>query len=316
MLIFDENGSNFPASFSYAIFMEIRATIAGEEQLQKSRRWTLAGHILAWVIFVALFFVNIIFHPLGISWKSIVPAAAFCLRACILFYLVYLVVIPRFLADGGLFRYLGILLATVTFITAATSGIDWLFLHFFGFPTTLINYAHSLSGGFLASFIFNLIVAFLATAGRFTFDWFLISRYYLIAPQKVNSSYVQINHGMEMLPDHTPVTDKPSVDHYIWLRSGGKEYKVDLAEIWYVEGMKDYVAYTGEFGRILVYQRMKAVEVLLSTSDFLRVHRSFIVARNKIEIIGPDSIYVAGRRIPVGPTYRSAVSDLDIGKRD
>ena len=85
--------------------------------------------------------------------------------------------------------------------------------------------------------------------------------------------------------------------------------KVALSDILYIEGMKDYVLIhlASDSRGLVTHNTMKAVEEQLPSGRFMRVHRSFIVALEKIDTVTRDGdLIVDGRLIPVTDSYRSA----------
>jgi DNA-binding LytR/AlgR family response regulator len=68
--------------------------------------------------------------------------------------------------------------------------------------------------------------------------------------------------------------------------------------------MKDYLIYTGSFGKVMVYQRLKDAESQLAASGFVRVHRSFLVNTAKIDRKNAAVVSIGEVEIPIGPTYR------------
>ena len=94
-----------------------------------------------------------------------------------------------------------------------------------------------------------------------------------------------------------------------FVKVDGKMQKVSLPDIRYVEGMKDYVLLhlASEPQALVTHITMKSVEDQLPADRFMRVHRSFIVALDKIDSVTRDGdILIAGRLIPVTDTYRAA----------
>lgn len=91
---------------------------------------------------------------------------------------------------------------------------------------------------------------------------------------------------------------------FIFVKTEHKIQRVDLDEILYIEGLKDYISIYTPSERIVTLQNMKKMEDILPTNRFLRVHRSYIVALDKIASIERGRIFIADKIIPVGDTYR------------
>jgi DNA-binding LytR/AlgR family response regulator len=91
---------------------------------------------------------------------------------------------------------------------------------------------------------------------------------------------------------------------FLFVRADYRLYKINLMDILYVEGLKDYVKiYAGE-KPVVTQISMKALEEKLPSGDFIRVHRSFIVAFNKIDSIQKHMLTIGGKEIPVSEHYR------------
>jgi DNA-binding LytR/AlgR family response regulator len=87
----------------------------------------------------------------------------------------------------------------------------------------------------------------------------------------------------------------------IFVKSDYKLVQVDLKKIMYIEGLKDYIKiYTEDASKpILSLMSMKAMEELLPSSRFIRVHRSFIVQKDKIRVIDRGRIVFDKTYIPI-----------------
>lgn len=92
----------------------------------------------------------------------------------------------------------------------------------------------------------------------------------------------------------------------IYVKSEYKLIRIELNKILYIEGLKDYVKiYTEDQTRpILSLMSMKAMEELLPSSAFMRVHRSFIVQKDKIRVIDRGRIVFNKVYIPVSESYK------------
>lgn len=100
------------------------------------------------------------------------------------------------------------------------------------------------------------------------------------------------------------VPDAP-VD-FIFVKTEHKIQRVDLDDILYIEGLKDYISIFTPAERIVTLQNMKKMEDILPGNRFVRVHRSYIVALDKIASIERGRIFIQDKVIPVGDTYRDA----------
>ena len=97
----------------------------------------------------------------------------------------------------------------------------------------------------------------------------------------------------------------------IFVKSDYKLVQIELDNILYVEGLKDYVKIYEEGNQrpILSLMSMKAMEELLPASRFMRVHRSYIVQKSKIRIIDRGRIIFGKTCIPVSESYKAAFQE-------
>ena len=98
----------------------------------------------------------------------------------------------------------------------------------------------------------------------------------------------------------------------IFVKSEYKLLQINLDDIRYIEGLKDYVKiYTEQSPHpILSLMNMKAIEQMLPSSRFIRVHRSFIVQKSKIREIERNRIVFGDVYIPIGDSYKQAFQDF------
>jgi DNA-binding LytR/AlgR family response regulator len=99
-------------------------------------------------------------------------------------------------------------------------------------------------------------------------------------------------------------------DDFIFLWSNKIEHKVKYAAIRYVEGCGNSVDVYTDDEMITVWETMKTVEESLPKSAFLRVHKSFIVAIDKIDKIERNKIRMGETEIPIGKHYKKDVTQM------
>ena len=98
----------------------------------------------------------------------------------------------------------------------------------------------------------------------------------------------------------------------IFVKSDYKLIRIELKNILYVEGLKDYVKiYEENASRpVISLMSMKAMEEMLPADRFMRVHRSYIVQKEKIRIIEHNRIVFGNTYIPIGDSYKQAFQDF------
>jgi DNA-binding LytR/AlgR family response regulator len=101
------------------------------------------------------------------------------------------------------------------------------------------------------------------------------------------------------------VENKDSKD-YIFVKSNSRLIKLNTKEIYYIEALKDYVVINTLNSRYTIHSTMKDIEKKMPTSDFIRVHRSFIVRIDKIASIDLPNLVLENEKkvIPIGGSYK------------
>ncbi len=102
----------------------------------------------------------------------------------------------------------------------------------------------------------------------------------------------------------------PSADlktTYLTIKADHKLYKVQYADIRYIEGMREYVSFYTPTGRITALMSLKFLEQNLPQEIFVRCHKSYIVNKNVVEALDGHNLIVQGKQIPVGQLYKEDV---------
>lgn len=101
------------------------------------------------------------------------------------------------------------------------------------------------------------------------------------------------------------VENKESKD-IIFIKSNSRLVRVKTKDIFFVEALKDYVIINTASGRYTIHSTMKDIESKLPTSEFIRVHRSFIVRLDKIASIEQPNLVMEDDKkvIPIGGSYK------------
>jgi two-component system LytT family response regulator len=98
-------------------------------------------------------------------------------------------------------------------------------------------------------------------------------------------------------------------NNFIFVKDGTKLIKINLDEILYIEGLKDYVSIITKEKKIVTLQTLKSLEIQLPEKKFIRVHNSYIIAFNAIEAIDKEKILIGKNYIPISDTYRKAFKE-------
>jgi len=129
----------------------------------------------------------------------------------------------------------------------------------------------------------------------------------------------KIKISLSVIPQKLPeIPTSESNNSFFFVKTENRMQRVNFSEILYIEGLKDYLIIQCKSEKVLCLQNFKKMEEALPESNFLRVHRSYIVALDKINSIERKRIYVGNKIIPIGDTYRKLfnekIQDLSLEK--
>jgi len=96
---------------------------------------------------------------------------------------------------------------------------------------------------------------------------------------------------------------------FIFVTVDRKKKKITLDEILYIESLKDYIRIYTRDEMIITKETTSGFEQRLPSDSFLRIHRSFIINVEKIEMISYDEISLGRHTIPIGRSYREEVME-------
>lgn len=101
-------------------------------------------------------------------------------------------------------------------------------------------------------------------------------------------------------------------DDFLFVKAEYKMLRVDLSDILFIESVKDYlkIHLSGKEKPLMTLSSLRSIEEKLPVSRFLRIHRSFIVAIDKIDAITKNSVHIGDATITVGEQYKDAFRDL------
>ena len=130
---------------------------------------------------------------------------------------------------------------------------------------------------------------------------------FLLKPVRYNKFLAAVEKARKLCSPRTVV--QPQQPNTVFIRVDGEWRNIVIDQIVYVNGMKDYVLFylDGEKNPLISHLTMKAVEEMLPPEKFLRVHRSYIIAVDKIRKVDRnDCIYIGNEIIHVPDGYQDA----------
>lgn len=138
---------------------------------------------------------------------------------------------------------------------------------------------------------------------------------YLLKPFDYSEFLAAANKALQQFSrqeDKMPGRQTSSSAGFIFVKSEYKQVKISLDDILYIEGLKDYVKIMlrSQDKPVLTLMSLKKFEEELPGHQFMRVHRSFIIALDKIDAIERSQVLIKEERITVAPQYKDAFEDF------
>lgn len=139
---------------------------------------------------------------------------------------------------------------------------------------------------------------------------------YLLKPFSFQRFMSAVNKATERLKwnQHPPLPTQQKEDSpqqkeksHILIKSEHKIHRIPLEEITYIQGMREYVGYYLKDRRIMSLNSLKKLEVELPENKFLRIHKSYIIAIDKVEALEGNMVHIGGKTLPIGASYREVV---------
>jgi two-component system, LytTR family, response regulator len=128
---------------------------------------------------------------------------------------------------------------------------------------------------------------------------------YLLKPVTFDRFLAAVNKAMAAIgrPGATGNNEDPT----IFIKSGPQTHQVKVGDILYLEKDGNYITAHLKDRNILIRENMGDVFDLVPAADFIRVHKSYIVAIKHISMIEVHQLTVNGEKIPIGSTYRDSL---------
>jgi len=130
---------------------------------------------------------------------------------------------------------------------------------------------------------------------------------YLLKPFSFERFLQAVNKAKELLRRVAPPMIPQESKDYFSVRVDGKVVRISFEDILFIEGLKEYVRIVCRDTRHVTLASLKDLEELLPATHFLRVHKSFIVAKNKVQALDGNRLEIGAHKIPVSRSRREAV---------
>jgi DNA-binding LytR/AlgR family response regulator len=132
---------------------------------------------------------------------------------------------------------------------------------------------------------------------------------YLLKPIEFSRFLMAVNKLTQVpVPEHALTSFLPAPERAsLFFNVSKKKVKIYLDEILYIESLKEYIRIYTTNKTILTKFPLGQIEELLAKNNFLRIHRSYIIARNRIDAFTASEVEVSGKQIPIGRSYKETV---------
>lgn len=134
---------------------------------------------------------------------------------------------------------------------------------------------------------------------------------YLLKPYSFERFTHAVEKALVLLRQRAEgAADQP--EGYLTVKADRQWIKIPIAEIRYIEGWKEYVKIYVENEKVVTLESLNYLETTLPSQHFLRVHKSFIVAKNRVQKLDGEMLVLIGNvRIPVARARKKeVVADL------
>ena len=155
-------------------------------------------------------------------------------------------------------------------------------------------------------------VIFTTAYDRYAIDSFKVNALdYLMKPISYEDFVGAANKALQWADMCRRADENDNKNNHIIVKSEYKLVQIPIADILYIEGLKDYVKIfvDGMASPVMTIMNMKTLERVLPANDFMRVHRSFIVNLSKITVIERNRIIFGKQFVPVSDSYKQVFND-------
>lgn len=256
-------------------------------------------------------------HIKKVNWSTVLPQLGFWLFITLLFlyerrYLIQKAGLPHFFACTAVRLALLMALAYINLYVFIPRYFNRRKYVQFSFLLLLSLIAYIALQSWYDTYLFGFVIS----GGRDTVFWrnipynLVSSGWYVLITITFKISFDVIQQKRRpIIPDIT--VDTAGAPEFIYLKTGLKTVKIRIDDITYIQALKDYsIIYTpGE--KIITKGTLKYMEGILPADQFLRIHKSYIIAKNKIQAVERTKVTLNHQiTIPVGRNFQHVLTDF------
>lgn len=154
----------------------------------------------------------------------------------------------------------------------------------------------------------NTMIIFVTAYAEYALDSYEVDAIdYLVKPINPERFHQAVRKAMDyssLIKHSSNNTALEFARDSITVRADRQFIKVELKDLLYIEGLKDYVILFLNDQRIITNMNLKTIQAELPANQFLRISKSYIVNTNYIQSFNNNAVVIAGKEIPIGNVYR------------
>lgn len=154
----------------------------------------------------------------------------------------------------------------------------------------------------------DVVIIFTSSKKEYALEAFELNIADYILKPIIPARFLQAVNKAKEIIDNRKENVQFSKDEFLFVRDSNITRRLKLDDIFYAEAMGDYVKFHTKEKMFAIHGKMKVAEERLPKDDFIRVHRSYIVAIGKIDTLQDGGIMINKKFIPVADAYRKALN--------
>ena len=194
--------------------------------------------------------------------------------------------------------------AVEAFNIVSTSKVDLIFLDINMPDISGISFAKSINK--------NSKIIFTTAYREYAIDGFELQAVdYLLKPISFERLLRAVNLFFEVyVNSEISIQNEETLTDFTFVRSDRKMIKIDFKDVIYIESLSDYVRFHLKDKTITSRDTISAIEAKLPKSNFIRIHRSYIVAMSQISSFTNEQITIKNKALPISRSYKKEVLRL------
>lgn len=138
---------------------------------------------------------------------------------------------------------------------------------------------------------------------------------YLLKPISFERFLQSCNKALRLISNSSNESNSQQEESFIFVKTDKQLVKLNINDILYIEAMQNYIVFHTETDKVTALVPMKNIFELLSKEEFLQIHKSYVVAKNKVEAIARNQLVINQQKLPISTRMRKTVVEALTGSR-